>query len=285
MAKIKTGKELAAACVDVATNHKTLYVLGAFGWPLNATMKKRAKDEYEYNRRPNRAAKIDAASADTFGSDCVCFIKSLLWGWNGDASAKYGGAVYQSNGVPDIDEAAMIDACSGVSTDFSTIQVGEAVWMPGHIGIYIGDGLAVECTPVWKDGVQITAVHNIGQKSGYNGRSWTKHGKLPYVTYDAAKPAEKPAQTPTAAPAEKKADYTLGMRYLRKGDQGSDVKALQILLKGNGYNLGTFGPKKDGIDSDFGGATDTAVRAYQKANGLEVDGVVGRATMASLMGV
>ena len=29
----------------------------------------------------------------------------------------------------------------------------------------------------------MTAVGNIGAKSGYNTRTWTKHGKLPYVTY------------------------------------------------------------------------------------------------------
>ena len=182
---IKTAKELAAACVDVAKNHKTLYVLGCFGWPMTEERKQRAKSAQSYNRKPDRAAKIDAATADTFGFDCVCFIKALLWGWNGDTSLNYGGAKYGSNGVPDIDESARLNACSDVSTNFSNISVGEAVWMPGHIGIYIGDGLAVECTPIWKDGVQITAVHNIGTKSGYNGRTWTKHGKLPYVTYEA----------------------------------------------------------------------------------------------------
>lgn len=56
--------------------------------------------------------------------------------------------------------------------------------MPGHWGLYIGDGLAVECTPIWGNGVQITAVLNIGSKSGYNVRRWTKHGKLPWVEYD-----------------------------------------------------------------------------------------------------
>ena len=64
------------------------------------------------------------------------------------------------------------------------MEVGEAVWCSGHIGVYIGDGLAVECTPSWENKVQITAVANIGAKSGYNARKWTKHGKLPYITYE-----------------------------------------------------------------------------------------------------
>ena len=49
---------------------------------------------------------------------------------------------------------------------------------------FFGGGLAVECTPAWKNGVQITAVANIGSKSGYNARKWKKWGKIPYVTYE-----------------------------------------------------------------------------------------------------
>ena len=56
--------------------------------------------------------------------------------------------------------------------------------MSGHIGIYIGDGLAVECTPSWKNCVQVTACNCT--KSGYDRRNWTKHGRLPYVSYTGA---------------------------------------------------------------------------------------------------
>lgn len=268
---IKTNKELVAACVDVAKNYKTLYVLGCFGAPMTQSNKDRYSRNLSYNRQTTRTVKIKSASADTFGFDCVCLIKGILWGWNGDVNAKYGGSKYQSNGVPDIDDSQMIKACTDVSTDFSNIQVGEAVWMQGHIGVYIGNGLAVECTPKWKDGVQITAVHNIGKKSGYNGRTWTKHGKLPYVTYEAE--VEKTIDT-------NKGDYTMEMRNLRKGDKGERVKALQILLIGNGYSCGG-----SGADGDFGSNTDTAVRKYQKAKGLTVDGIAGKATMGSLLGV
>ena len=183
MSKIETAVQLAEAALDVAKNYKTLYVMGCFGAPMSAANKRRYTTNHDYNKKPERTAAINAASADTFGFDCVCLIKGLLWGWCGKKTSVYGGATYASNGVPDIGANAMIKVCSDVSTDFSNIQVGEAVWMTDHIGIYVGDGLAVETTSRWADGVQITAVHNIGTKSGYNGRKWTKHGKLPYVTY------------------------------------------------------------------------------------------------------
>lgn len=126
-------------------------------------------------------------SPPVFGFDCVCLIKGILWGWDGDASRTYGGAGYAINGVPDIGADTMITKCTGVSTTgWDDMVIGEAVWMSGHIGIYIGDGLAVECSPKWENKVQITAVGNIGSKAGYNTRRWTKHGKLPYVDYTGA---------------------------------------------------------------------------------------------------
>ncbi len=78
----------------------------------------------------------------------------------------------------------MIKICKEVSTDFSRIVPGAAVWVKGHIGVYIGDGLAVECTPKWRNKVQVTAVSNIGTKAGYNARKWTKWEKIPYINYE-----------------------------------------------------------------------------------------------------
>lgn len=178
-------QELVQILKRIATAYKTLYVMGCFGAPMNDTNKKRYCNNHEYNRKPERQAMIKAASADTFGFDCVCLIKGVLWGWSGDTSKTYGGATYNSNGVPDTSADGMIRFCQNVSTDFSNIVPGEAVWLSGHIGIYIGDGLAVECTPKWKNCVQITAVANIGSVAGYQSRRWTKHGKLPYVEYSA----------------------------------------------------------------------------------------------------
>ena len=258
---IKTGKELAAAAKRVAENYRTLYVLGCFGWPMNEANKERAMADYSYNRTNARAALIRAADENTFGFDCSNLIKALLWDWQGDPEQRYGGAEYAANNVPDINADTMFSRCSDASSDFSAIQTGEALWMKGHIGIYIGNGLAVECTPKWKNGVQITAVHNIGEKAGYNGRKWTKHGKLPYVRYEDG-------------------GFEVSLHLLRKGMKGDDVKALQGMLIARGCGCG-----KTGADGDFGSNTLKALKAFQERVELEVDGVAGPDTFAALLGV
>ena len=211
-----TNKELARKLIDIAKNYKTLYIMGCFGAPMTAANKKRYTSNHDYNKQASRTAMINAATADTFGFDCVCLIKGVLWGWNGDMTKTYGGAKYASNGVPDIGADSMITVCKNVSTDFSHIEVGEAVWMEGHIGVYVGDGLAVECTPKWENKVQITACNR--SVSGYNRRNWTKHGKLPYVTYEAESAPEQnlePIPKPQPDSAFKKGDLVkiTGTKY------------------------------------------------------------------------
>lgn len=187
MAKMKASV-LVDKVVDVANNYSTLYVMGCFGAPLTHATVGRYCTNHDYNKAPSRTAMIKAAAGKkptVFGFDCVNLIKAILWGWKGDAKKSYGGATYCSNGVPDTNADGMINLCSDVSSsNWAAMKPGEAVWMPGHIGVYIGNGLAVECTPAWKNCVQITAVGNIGAKAGYPTRTWKKHGKMPYVEYD-----------------------------------------------------------------------------------------------------
>ena len=64
---------------------------------------------------------------------------------------------------------------------------------------------------------------------------------------------------------------------IRKGNHGEAVKTCQQILQKLGYNLGVCG-----IDSDFGIATEKAVKQFQKDHGLTVDGVVGEKTWTAL---
>lgn len=64
-------------------------------------------------------------------------------------------------------------------------------------------------------------------------------------------------------------------KLLMKGSRGSDVKELQLLLTSKGYDT-------KGIDGFFGPNTEMAVRQFQKARNLKVDGVAGPVTMKAL---
>ena len=65
---------------------------------------------------------------------------------------------------------------------------------------------------------------------------------------------------------------------LRTGSRGEDVKTLQGRLHDLGYYT-------DVIDGQFGAATKAAVIDFQRANGLDADGMVGSETKALLYSV
>ena len=64
---------------------------------------------------------------------------------------------------------------------------------------------------------------------------------------------------------------------LEFGSRGSDVLKLQKALLELGFN-------PNGTDGKFGRGTESAVKAYQKARGLEVDGKAGTKTLTMLYG-
>ncbi len=83
-----------------------------------------------------------------------------------------------------------------------------------------------------------------------------------------------PAPTPTASPAPQ-LDFITTASTLRRGDRSEAVAQLQRRLISFGYLTG----KADGI---FGIQTYNALRSFQTANGLRVDGVAGQATIGAL---
>ena len=81
---------------------------------------------------------------------------------------------------------------------------------------------------------------------------------------ETKEPTEAPV-TPTSTPPS-----------LQRGFTGSDaVRAVQKRLKELGYYNGS-------ADGDFGPATEAAVKAFQRANGLSADGKVGKQTLAKM---
>lgn len=89
-------------------------------------------------------------------------------------------------------------------------------------------------------------------------------------------PTTPPDTTPETTPPPATGDIVLpeGVK-LRSGDSGSGVEAVQQALAKLGYDPGA-------IDGDYGPATQAAVVAFQTAEGLSADGIVGPDTLNAL---
>lgn len=117
--------------------------------------------------------------------DCICWIKSVLWGFNFEKGG-HGGAVYASNGVPDKNANQFFENyCYDKSTDFTNLEVGDMVYMEGHIGFHIGNRIIVEATSAWEGGVLRTYIHTDGRRSRNNidCYDWEYHCKCKFIEY------------------------------------------------------------------------------------------------------
>ena len=102
-------------------------------------------------------------------ADCIGLIKGYAW-FNCDT----GQIEYRSNGVRDTGSDPMLD----MATEEGTIDTmpdipGIAVWMDGHIGIYVGDGQTIHAANT-ELGVIMTPLAQSG---------WTHWLKIPYISY------------------------------------------------------------------------------------------------------
>jgi hypothetical protein len=93
---------------------------------------------------------------------------------------------------------------------------------------------------------------------------------------NGAEQAQPTAAPPAASgPAPTQAETPAAVRVLRSGDRGADVRDLQQALAALGYYTSS-------ADGAFGDGTAAAVGAFQGANGLLADGIVGATTTAAL---
>ena len=206
----------------------------------------------------------------TFEFDCVCYVKSILWGWN-NQRAGHGGAKYASNGVPDIGTEKMIGVCTNVSTNFSKLNRGELVWLQGHVGIADGNGNVYEATTGWNTKKVIKSqIGKKGQRT-YNkkggSKPWIKHGYLPFVDYTDQPPIRK---------------IVLPSRgYFMKGDRGEDITLIDQWL------FERYGNKKV-LGELYGNYTVKYIKDFQKVskkNGTyddKIDGCIGKKTLEAM---
>lgn len=195
MAKVMDNRQFVETCCKLAQSELTVYAKGMYGKKLTKAIINDKARQYPQWYNADKVVSLNT-KIGYYGFDCVCMIKGILWGWE---NVKYG-----TNGVSDMAANSIIAKTysEGISTDFTKIEKGEIVWKDGHVGVYIGDGIVVECTNTYKDGVQFSALANVkAPNKTYTTRChgkyttkqvrWEKHAKLKYIDYKYLE-AEKP---------------------------------------------------------------------------------------------
>jgi hypothetical protein len=137
-----------------------------------------------------------------------------------------------------------------------------------------GDTSTETSLPVLKQGSSGAAVKTLQYLLRSTGRSVTVDGSFGPATYSAVRSFQSSRGYTVDGIVGNNTWHAL-LPVLRQGSSGEAVKALQHELRGAGYSLT--------VDGSFGPATYSAVRSYQSAQRLTVDGVVGNNTWGSLI--
>lgn len=237
-----------------AREHEWGYIWGTAGEMWTEEKQKRIEQTLDDNRK--LARQYGKKWIGHMVADC-----SGLFHW---AFASLGG--YMAHGSNTMWAGYCVekgDLQKGERTDGQVLKPGTAVFCKNgndrsHVGLYVGDGQVIEAAGT-QQGVVVSKVSN---------SKWDEWGEMKGVIYGSN------GASGTASGSTTKPDVR---PTLRKGDTGDWVQALQTALINRGYSVGSMG-----ADGDFGSRTEAAVRAFQKANGLTVDGIVGPRTYAAL---
>lgn len=164
------------------------YVWGTYGYVLTQSYYEAKLEQYP-DAIGEHAEFIQANWLGRRTADCVGLVKGYCWFDPEDQSIGYA-----INGMPDVATDAMITSCDESGTMDTMPEIpGLLLWMDGHVGIYIGDGYAIEAMGT-RYGVVKTVVE---------GRGWLRWGKIPCIEYIEETEETEPtdATTETTAPA------------------------------------------------------------------------------------
>lgn len=230
---------------------------------------------------------------------------SYVYGGSKPGAVDCSGLIYSYAGGHRTGDAQLYNSSyvGNVSNGVPRIH-GLGLWQPGHVGVYVGDGMAVDAR-----GSQ----YGVCYQSVYT-KNWTKYFKVPgvsypttgFVTVNGSKYYYENGQyvvnttrtidgvsysfnssgkcTSTSGSSSSSSSNsnsnssnssssssnttTLLDSTLRVGSNGDKVVKLQERLQELGYYTGT-------IDGDFGSGTEEAFKLFQKTAGLYVDGLAG----------
>lgn len=255
------------------------YWYGTCLYKCTESLRQRKASQYPSHYKDNRTATYRKhIEAKEVAGDCIGGAKGYAWTNGGEGVVEAIGndnaitSKYGSHGCPDKSASGMFAYAKEKGMAWGAIStipeiVGLAVTFSGHVGYYIGGGYVAEFK-----GFSYGCV-----KTKLSAGKWTHWYQLPFLDYGNT--SDAPAHEPSEA-------YTLGSRLLAKGSKGDDVAQLQrILFDSFGYDLGTYGANKDGVDGSFGDKTEKAVKRIQAIAQITVDGKYGSVTHKALMGL
>lgn len=260
----KTGAGLAKWAEDIHARGRHVYWWGTYCNACTETLlagkTRQYPDQYGESRQATYRKHIQQGKIAT---DCVGLIKGYYW-------EEGGGVKYGRNGLPDKGASGMYKATKikGAIKTMPEIP-GLLVWTKtrGHVAVYVGDGVVVEARG-FSYGVQ---------RNKLSARSFTDWGLCPYVEYTAEEVEKAKAAAAGSGVVSGVKETSNGVRTIRKGDTGDDVREMQKLLIKAGATLPRYG-----VDGNCGDETVAAIKAFQTAHGLVVDGLCGVLTMAKL---
>lgn len=136
-------------------------------------------------------------------TDCIGLIKSYAWYNPSDGSIKLG-----ANGFSDCSATSIWNSVTE-SGDISSIPEveGLAVWMPGHIGVYIGNGEVIEAM-----GTAYGVV-----KTKVAGRGWSKWLRIPNIQYVKKQDVKKETKKDSDKSKNKNKDKNKKQKKKKKG--------------------------------------------------------------------
>jgi peptidoglycan hydrolase-like protein with peptidoglycan-binding domain len=163
---------------------------------------------------------------------------------------------------------AGIDLADGVFADLGMTN-------NGFVNVtYLWTGTSTATWPTIQRGATGSTVRALQYLLAYRGASLTVDGNFGANT-EAAVRSFQSSHGLTADGVVGPQTWGALVVTLSKGANNAAVKAVQTLLNAHGNTLT--------VDGDFGSATDTAIRSFQTAQHITVDGVVGPQTWQHLL--
>ena len=195
------------------------YWYGTCVYICSSSLLKSKTKQYPSHYGSSRTAKYEKAIAERkVCADCIGLIKGFFWTNGGKGVLEYinGGEKftnkYGSNGCPDKGANSMLawlksKGCKNGKIDTMPDVPGILLFKSGHVGVYVGDGWAVEA-----QGFNYGIV-----KTKVSKRPWTEWAYLPesLLAYDGST-VEIPDTPDKPAEEEQPTIYKLGSRTLKR---------------------------------------------------------------------